>query len=139
MKRRRAWRPPLAEVVDEVARRHGGRPIRWLGDGGLFYFGETAAALLSALEMNQAASAAGLPPTHIGIQAGPVVFRDGDVYGRTVNIAARLADRAEAGEVLTSQDAVEQVDLPDVRFEPVGPVSFQGLPTPLDVWRAVRA
>jgi adenylate cyclase len=129
----------LAALVDVISRRHGGRPIRWLGDGGLFYFEETGAAVLAALEMSEEAPAAGLPPTHIGVQAGPVVFRDGDVYGRTVNIAARLADRAQAGEVLTSREAVEQVDLASVRFVPVGPVELQGVAAPVEVSRAVRA
>ncbi len=128
----------LAALVDAISRRHGGRPIRWLGDGGLFYFEETGAAILAALEMSEEAPAAGLPPTHVGVQAGPVVFRDGDVYGRTVNIAARLADRAQAGEVLTSREAVEQVDLPSLRFVPVGPVELQGVGAPVEVSRAVR-
>jgi adenylate cyclase len=128
----------LADLVDGISRRHGGRPIRWLGDGGLFYFDETAAAVLAALEMSEEAPAAGLPPTHSGVQAGPVVFRDGDVYGRTVNIAARLADHAQAGEVLTSREVMEQVDLPSIRFDLVGPVELHGVAAPLQVARAVR-
>ena len=90
----------LEALVGDVSRTHRGRAIRWLGDGGLFYFEDANAAFAAALEMSERAPAAGLPPTHIGIQAGPVVFRDGDVYGRTVNIASRIADQAEAGEIL---------------------------------------
>jgi class 3 adenylate cyclase len=72
----------LAALVNEVAR-IGGRAIRWLGDGGLFYFEDVSAAFAAALEMSERAPSTGLPPTHIGVQAGPIVFRDGDVYGRT--------------------------------------------------------
>ena len=43
------------------------------------------------------APGSGLPPTHIGIHCGPVVFQDGDIYGSTVNIAARLSARAGPG------------------------------------------
>ena len=93
--------------MNDISRTHGGRAIRWLGDGGLFYFEDASAAFAAALEMSERAPAAGLPPTHIGVQAGPVVFRDGDVYGRTVNVASRIADQAEAGEVLTSQETIE--------------------------------
>src|SRR5215207_2641726 len=61
-----------------------------------FYFEEVSAAFAAALEMSERAPSTGLPPTHIGIQAGPVVFRDGDVYGRKVNVASRIAERAES-------------------------------------------
>ena len=117
----------LAALVEEISRTHGGRAIRWLGDGGLFYFEDVEAAFRAALEMSERAPASGLPPTHIGVQAGPVVFRDGDVYGRTVNIASRIADQAEAGEILTSQETVERVGDGDLRFEPVRSVELKGV------------
>ncbi len=96
----------LAALVNEVSRKHRGRAIRWLGHGGLFYFEEVSAVFAAALEMSERAASTGLPPMHIGIQAGPVVFRDGNVYGRTVNIASRIADQAEAGEILKGQPPV---------------------------------
>jgi adenylate cyclase len=129
----------LGALVNSVSQTHGGRAIRWLGDGGLFYFDEARAALLAALEMRDRAPASGLPPTHIGIQAGPVVFRDGDVYGRTVNIASRIADRASAGEVLTSEETVAQVGDGEVRFERAGPVELKGVAKPVTLYRVVRS
>jgi adenylate cyclase len=128
----------LAALVNEISRTHGGRAVRWLGDGGLFYFEDASAAFGSALEMSERAPSAGLPPTHIGIQAGPVVFRDGDVYGRTVNIASRIADQAEAGEVLTSQETVERVGQTDVAFEPARSVELQGVAGPVWLYRVLR-
>lgn len=128
----------LATLVDDISRRRGGRPIRWLGDGGMFQFKEPNTAVLAALEMVEGAPTAGLPPTHIGIQAGPVVFQDGDVYGRTVNIAARIAARAEAGEVLTSEETVQQVETSDVRFERIGSVELKGVARPVVLYRASR-
>ena len=56
----------LATLVDAVALRHAGRPVRWLGDGGMFLFPEATAAVRAALEMSEGAPAAGLPTTHIG-------------------------------------------------------------------------
>ena len=41
----------------------------------------------------------GLPPVHAGIRAGSVVWRRGDVFGATVNDAARLADSAGPWEI----------------------------------------
>jgi class 3 adenylate cyclase len=71
----------LGTLVDEVAFRYGGRPARWLGDGGMFLFPEATAALRAALELSEGAPAAGLPTTHIGVESGPVVPQDGDVTG----------------------------------------------------------
>jgi class 3 adenylate cyclase len=99
----------LAALVEGISRRHGGRPVRWLGDGGMFVFREPANAVQAALEMVAQAPGTGLPPTHIGIHSGPVVFQDGDVYGATVNIAARLSARAAPGEVLVSRPAAGRI------------------------------
>ena len=127
----------LAELVDAVAVRHGGRPVRWLGDGGMFLFPEATGAVRAAVEMTEGAPAAGLPTTHIGIHSGPVVFQDGDVYGRTVNIASRIADLAEAGAVLTSEETRSQVEDLDVDWELIGPTKLDGVTRPVVLHRAV--
>lgn len=128
----------LAMLVEDISRLHSGRPMRWLGDGGIFYFKRPSAAVLAALEMAEGALSAGLPPTHIGIQAGPVIFQDGDVYGRTVNVAARIADRAQAGEVLTSEETIEQAEGVEVRYERVGPAELKGVGEPVVLYRVLR-
>jgi adenylate cyclase len=128
----------LETLVNEISRTNGGRAVRWLGDGGLFYFQDASAAFAAALEMSVRAPAAGLPPTHIGVQAGPVVFRDGDVFGRTVNIASRIADQAEAGEILTSQETVERVGDVEVSFVQARSVEIQGVANPVTLHRVLR-
>jgi adenylate cyclase len=126
----------LATLVDGVALRHGGRAVRWLGDGGMFLFPEATAAVRASLQMSEAAPVAGLPMTHIGIQSGPVVFQDGDVYGRTVNIASRIADVAEAGDVLTTEETMRQVDAADIGWARLGPAELHGVATPVTLYRA---
>jgi adenylate cyclase len=128
----------LATLVEDISRRHSGRPMRWLGDGGIFHFREPGGAVLAALEMAEGALAAGLPPTHIGVQVGPVIFQDGDVYGRTVNVAARIADRAQAGEVLTSEETIERAEGVKVRYERVGPAELKGVAKPVVLYRVLR-
>jgi adenylate cyclase len=128
----------LAALVNDVSRRHGGRAIRWLGDGGLFYFDDVSAAFFAALEMSERAPSTGLPTTHIGVQAGPVVFRDGDVYGRTVNIASRIADQAEAGEILTSQETVERAAGGGVSFVQARTAELKGVAEPVTLYRVLR-
>jgi adenylate cyclase len=126
----------LATLVKEISRRYGGSPIRWLGDGGMFHFRDPNRAVDAGLDMVQEAPAIGLPPAHIGIHAGPVIFQDGDVYGRTVNLASRLASVAQAGEVVVSEEVAERSD--NVRYEDLGPVTLKGVVAPMRLFRAMR-
>jgi adenylate cyclase len=129
----------LASLVEDISRRRGGRPIRWLGDGGMFHFREPLAAVLAGLDMVESAPGAELPPMHIGIHTGPVVFQDGDVYGRTVNLASRIASHAEGGEVLASEETARRASEEGVRFEPVGPVTLKGVAQPVNLYQAFRS
>ena len=60
-----------------------------------------------------------------------MIFQDGDVYGRTVNVASRIADVAGPGEVLTTEDTARQAEGVDVSWSRVGPVELQGLDEPV--------
>ena len=127
----------LAALVNDISRSRGGRPVRWLGDGGMFHFPEPGAAVLAGLDMVERAPAAGLPAAHVGIHTGPVVFQDGDVYGATVNVAARIASHAQAGQVVVSeQTAYRSGD--DLQLQPLGPVHLKGVANPVALSQALR-
>lgn len=76
------------------------------------------------------------PRPRIGIHAGEVLFRDGDYFGREVNMAARVVARAAGGEVLVTQPIVEAGG-PHLEFEPIGEVRLKGFrdPTALSLAR----
>jgi adenylate cyclase len=128
----------LARLVRRSSQKHGGRPVKWLGDGVMFYFREPAGAVLAALEMAEGVAGHDLPPAHVGLHAGPVVFQDGDYFGRTVNLAARIADYARPGEVVVSQEVVEAADGAPVSFEEIGPVELKGVTGALRLHTARR-
>jgi adenylate cyclase len=128
----------LAALVNDISRSRGGRPVRWLGDGGMFHFPEPRTAVLAGLDMVERAPAAALPPAHVGIHTGPVVFQDGDVYGRTVNLAARIAGYARAGQVVVSETTARRSGDDELRLEPLGPVELKGVARPLPLYQAVR-
>jgi adenylate cyclase len=128
----------LATLVRRSAQAQGGTPVKWLGDGVMFYFRESAAAVLAALEMVEVVGRHGLPPAHVGIHAGPVVFQDGDYFGRTVNLAARIAEYARPGEVVVSQEVVDAADGAPVTFTELGPVELKGVSGPLRLHTARR-
>ena len=117
----------LAKLVKQVSAAHAGRPVKWLGDGVMFHFRDPGRAVLAALEMVEGIPASGLPPAHVGIETGPVVFQEGDYYGRTVNIAARIADYARPGEVLVSQAVVDAGRPAGVAFDDIGSVELKGV------------
>ena len=128
----------LAALVNDISRSRGGRPVRWLGDGGMFHFPEPRAAVVAGLDMVERAPAAGLPAAHVGIHTGPVVFQDGDVYGATVNVAARIASHAQGGQVVVSEQTAHRSGGDDLRFQPLGPVDLKGVARPLPLYQVVR-
>ena len=128
----------LARLVRRSSLEHGGTPVKWLGDGVMFYFREPGAAVLAALDMAEVVGRHGLPPAHVGIHAGPVVFQDGDYFGRTVNLAARIAEYARPGEVLVSQEVVDAAKGGPVTFTEIGPVELKGVPGTLRLYTARR-
>jgi adenylate cyclase len=126
----------LTVLVDRSSREHGGVPVKWLGDGVMSYFREPAGAVVSALRMVQQLPAAGLPPAHVGIAAGPVVAQGGDYFGRTVNLAARIAAHASAGQVLVSDRVAESASPTGVRFLALGELRLKGIAQPVRVLEA---
>jgi adenylate cyclase len=114
-------------------------PVKWLGDGVMSYFREPAGAVLAALALVAQLPAAGLPPAHVGVAAGPVVVQAGDYFGRTVNLAARIAGRAGAGQVLVSQRVVEAAPPGGVTFVELGELRLKGFARPVRLLEARRA
>jgi len=129
----------LAVLVNRSSREHGGVPVKWLGDGVMVHFREPAGAVLAALRMVEQLPEAGLPPAHVGVAAGPVVAQGGDYFGRTVNLAARIAAHAGAGQVLVSGSVVESAPPPGVAFMEVGEVALKGFARPVRLLEASRA
>jgi adenylate cyclase len=129
----------LALLVSRSAREHGGVPIKWLGDGVMVHFREPAGAVRSALDLVGQLPESGLPPAHRGVAAGPVVIQGGDYFGRTVNLAARIAARAGPGQVLVSQRVTESAPPEEVRFVAWGEPRLKGFAHPVRLLEARRA
>jgi adenylate cyclase len=129
----------LGRVVRQASVAHGGRPVKWLGDGVMLHFPSPASGVMGALDMVDAIRGAGLPPAHVGLHAGPVIFREGDYYGQTVNLASRIADYAQAGEVIVSQAVVDAADDARVAFRGVGPVELKGVSGAMELYAAARS
>jgi class 3 adenylate cyclase len=129
----------LAVLVNRSSREHGGVPVKWLGDGVMVHYREPAGAVLAALQMVEECPQAGLPPAHVGVAAGPVVVQGGDYFGRTVNLAARIAAYASASRVLVSERVVQRTPPQGVTFVEQGQVQLEGIARPVRLLEARRA
>ena len=124
---------------------HGGRLIKFIGDGAMSEFPSTDAAVRAALALHAAfaehSAAAGRPGSllHSGIHMAEVTTgEEGDIYGDGVNVASRLQEEARPGEILVSEDVWRQLrGRADLRFRPVGERSLKGIPSPVAAYAAL--
>lgn len=144
---RKASEAELREVLEafeslatEIVGAHGGRIVKTIGDEVLFVADDPVDGAEIALELQEAATKEDrLPPLRVGLAAGPVVNRLGDVYGSTVNIASRLTSICRPGWVLVDRVMAESLGA-DERFalRPRRPESVRGYHH-LRQWRLRRA
>jgi adenylate cyclase len=77
------------------------------------------------------------PQPRIGLHYGATLYRDGDYYGREVNLVSRVVARARGGEVLVTDAVVESLrDLTHLEFEGIGSVKLKGFDEPAQLFRA---
>jgi adenylate cyclase len=76
------------------------------------------------------------PLPRIAVHYGVALYRDGDYYGRDINIASRVAARSAGGEVLVTRQVVECVTAPHLEFERIGEVRLKGFTESTEVFIA---
>jgi adenylate cyclase len=104
----------------------------------MFHFTDPARAILGAIDLVEQTEQAIRVPARMGVHAGTVIAQEGDYFGRTVNIAARIADYAQPHDVLVSEET-RQVALSDgVEFELIGDVRLKGLSRSVRLHRVLR-
>ncbi len=118
----------------------GGRVIKTIGDEVMSTFPDASSAAGAAIEMQNAIDE--LPPVantkigvRIGFHFGPMVERDNDVFGDSVNLAARLAGLASKGQIMTSRETVEMMS-PLMRSSSrrLYSIEVKGKATPVDLY-----
>ncbi|HEX6287337.1 MAG TPA: adenylate/guanylate cyclase domain-containing protein [Acidimicrobiia bacterium] len=116
---------------------HSGTVVKLLGDGVMLHFDTVDAGLAGVFELVESLEASDLP-AHAGIHAGPVIEHDGDYYGRTVNLASRVAGVATAGTVLATGGVVSAVETGDYTFHPFPEVELKGVSEPVSLYKATK-
>jgi class 3 adenylate cyclase/tetratricopeptide (TPR) repeat protein len=123
------------DLVRACVEDHAGRAVKSLGDGFMVVFPSVRRALGCAVAIQQAADEeAWRDPgntvrVRIGLNTGEVVAEDGDLYGQAVNAAARIAARAQPGEILVSEVTRQLAGSgPELTFRDRGRVRLKGFP-----------
>lgn len=135
-------RAHLAELVAPVIERFGGRIVKTVGDGVMVEFGSAVEAVRSAVELQRgmAGRNEGVPAERrqtfrIGVHLGDVIASGDDVFGDTVNVAARLQGVAEPGAIVLSAAVYEQVrDKISLPFRDLGNRSVKNIDRPVHVY-----
>jgi adenylate cyclase len=135
------------DLIEPKIAEHGGRLIRTMGDGFLVEFDSAADAVSCGLEIQKGlrtddARAGGDCRIwlRIGINTGDVIADDHDIYGNSVNIAARLEGLAEPGEVYVTRTVRDQLEgHPGLSFEDRGERRVKNIKTPVRVYRVRHA
>ena len=105
-----ATRPLLRDIEATIRGQlegHGGREVKGTGDGHLVWFASARRAVACAVAIQRALAGSELQ-VRIGLTTGEVTAEGGDLYGEAVNLAARVAAKAEGGEILVA-DVVRQL------------------------------
>jgi len=116
------------------ARANRGSLVKILGDGVMLHFDDVTDALTAVLGLIGTLGTQGLP-AHAGIHAGALIERDGDYFGRTVNLASRVAGQAGPGQVLVTSEVAGATEQSGFSFEQAATVALKGIAGEVDLFR----
>jgi adenylate cyclase len=128
----------FAQLATEVCARYRGDVIKLLGDGVFLRFRDPDDAVMASLEIVDSAPSRGLPDAHIGVNAGPMLYDEGDYFGHTVNMAARIASQAGPAEVYVGEPVAQIVSGNGFRLKEIGEFELKGISDPVPIFRADR-
>jgi class 3 adenylate cyclase len=133
------------KVATRVAPRTNGRIVKTIGDAIMWVFPSPAEAMRAAVllrdEFKAAVAKENLPalPVNSGLHHGSVVEAPGgDVYGATVNLAARLQGAAKDGIIVASIEAVQEIS-GDFKLVPMGKLDLKNVPMPVACFQVTAA
>jgi adenylate cyclase len=132
-------------LVRRVVERHGGREVKTIGDSFLLEFPSALEAVRFAVEAQEEfrRSAHEWPSgeaisVRIGVHVGDVISRDGDLFGDAVNVASRIVEVAQGGEVCISGNVYDQVrNKVGVGMEKLSRQDLRGIESKVDLYLLV--
>ncbi|MCH8815240.1 MAG: adenylate/guanylate cyclase domain-containing protein [Chloroflexi bacterium] len=128
-------------IVREQLAAHAGAEVKTMGDGFMASFGSASGALECAIAMQKAFASyneAAEEPVRIrvGLNAGEPIAEEDDLFGTAVILAARIAAKAEGGEILVSDVVRQLVAGKQFMFNDRGETELRGFEDPVRVYEA---
>ena len=135
----------LRELIDPTIAEHRGRVLRTRGDGFLAMFDSPVEAVRCAIVIQQSMVGRNLelPSTQwirfrIGVNLGDVIVEPDDIYGEGVNVAARLEQLAEPGNIYISGGVYEQIRYKLVcGYQSLGDRKVKNILDPVPIYRVL--
>ena len=127
-------------IVRSALKMHGGREVKHTGDGIMASFTKSAASVTAAIVMLEGlkahnAKGAELPlHMRVGINAGEPIVEDNDLFGTTVQMAARICDAAETDKVLVSSVVRDLCGGQTIKFDAAGQYGMKGIAEPVTLY-----
>jgi class 3 adenylate cyclase/YHS domain-containing protein len=130
----------FCRAMSEVAAARGGEVIKTIGDAVMVRHRDPSEAVgLGLTAAHEVMAGHGFPAVRVGMHHGPAIERDGDWFGATVNLAARVAAMAAASEVLLTRQVRDNTrELAGVDFESRGEQRIRNMTVPVPLFAAVR-
>lgn len=130
----------FSRAISEVAAASGGEVVKTIGDAVMVRHSIPAEAVtLGLAAAHEVIAGHGFPAVRVGMHHGPAISRDGDWFGATVNLAARVAALAAGGEVLVTGTVHERAhELEGVEYESRGEQRIRNVAAPVPLFAAVR-
>src|SRR5918999_4699787 len=130
----------FCRAISELAAAGGGEVVKTIGDAVMVRHGNAANAVALGLKAaHEVIAGHGFPAVRVGMHHGPAIAREGDWFGATVNLAARVAAAAAGGEVLVTGAVRDRVgELSGVEFESRGEHRMRNVAAPVPLFAAVR-
>ena len=126
--------------MSEVARARGGDLVKTIGDAVMLRHDDPSEAVaLGLAAAHDVIAGHGSPAVRVGMHHGSAIERDGDWFGATVNLAARVAAVAAGGEVLLTESVVNNAgELDGVEYQSRGKQRIRNVAVPVALFAAVR-
>jgi class 3 adenylate cyclase len=121
------------DAVREALGDHGGREVKHTGDGIMASFPSAVAAVASALQIQRDLEGAEVR-VRVGLNAGEPIAEHDDLFGTAVQMAARITDRADPGQVLVSRVVADLCAGKSYKFSSVGVATMKGFDEPVELF-----
>ena len=127
-------------IVREALKANGGREIKHTGDGIMASFGSASQALRAAVTIQRsvAAHVEEQPDArlrvYIGLNAGEPIAEEGDLFGTSVDLAKRICDQCQPGEILISDVVRQLVAGKEFLFSDIGDTALRGFEEPVRLY-----